>query len=81
MTTTHTVVFSLMRTKACMGGWCALREHCPHFHATLRRAPSERLCTPGRDGHSDVVALEITLRRPPADNNLIASAAPAMELA
>lgn len=36
--------------QACMGGWCAKRDHCPHFHATDRRQPAERLCVPGSDG-------------------------------
>ena len=35
---------------ACMGGWCAKRDHCPHFHAADRRQPAERLCVPGADG-------------------------------
>jgi hypothetical protein len=45
--------------QACMGGWCALRDHCPHFHATFRGAPSERLCHPGQDGFSNVVVLDL----------------------
>lgn len=36
--------------QACMGGWCTKRDHCPHFHATDRRQPAERLCLPGADG-------------------------------
>ena len=35
---------------ACMGGWCAKRDHCPHFNAADRRQPAERLCVPGADG-------------------------------
>ena len=38
------------RAQACMGGWCAKRDHCPHFHADERRQPAERLCVPGADG-------------------------------
>lgn len=37
--------------QSCMGGWCAKRDRCPHFHAaTPWRTPVERLCAPGRDG-------------------------------
>jgi hypothetical protein len=36
--------------QACMGGWCAKRGHCQHFHARDRSEPSERLCVPGADG-------------------------------
>ncbi len=47
--------------QSCLGGWCALRDHCPHYHATTAsHDPSERLCYPGEDGHSDVVAVRIT---------------------
>lgn len=35
---------------ACMGGWCAKRGHCQHYHAADRHEPSERLCAPGFDG-------------------------------
>ena len=35
---------------ACMGGFCAKREHCMNFHAADRRWPSERLCAPSADG-------------------------------
>lgn len=37
-------------TIPCMGGWCARRDHCPHFHATDKREPAERLCPPKLDG-------------------------------
>lgn len=37
-------------TTACMGGWCALRDRCPHFHADDRGDPAERLCPPKKDG-------------------------------
>lgn len=42
---------------ACMGGWCALRDHCPAYHAAERDFPSERLCIPGHDGTSAIVEL------------------------
>jgi hypothetical protein len=45
--------------RACMGGWCALRDHCPHYHASFRGEPAERLCPPGRDGLSEVVQLDL----------------------
>lgn len=38
----------------CMGGWCALREHCPHYHSASTVEPFERLCNPGADGISRV---------------------------
>lgn len=28
----------------CMGGWCAARETCAHFHQPAWRQPAERLC-------------------------------------
>lgn len=35
----------------CMGGWCGLREKCPHYTAaSVGRKPSERICLPGLDG-------------------------------
>lgn len=37
-------------TTACMGGWCALRDRCQHFHADDRSEPAERLCPPTQDG-------------------------------
>lgn len=37
-------------TKACMGGWCAKREHCMHYRTPYRTDPAERLCFPGADG-------------------------------
>jgi hypothetical protein len=45
---------------ACMGGWCALRDHCQHYHAANRETPAERLCTPGLDGHSDIEGVSVT---------------------
>ncbi len=35
---------------ACMGGWCARRDKCPHYHSAETRNPAERLCPPGMDG-------------------------------
>lgn len=55
--TTHALIPS------CMGGWCVQRDHCPHYHAaTPYRTPYERLCIPGRDGHSEVV--KVVVRAP-----------------
>lgn len=34
----------------CMGGWCAKRNRCQHYHAESSREPAERLCEPGDDG-------------------------------
>jgi len=28
----------------CMGGWCAQRERCAHYHAAAPMKPAERLC-------------------------------------
>lgn len=46
---------------ACLGGWCALRDHCQHHHAVDRRVVSERLCVPGRDGFSDIAPVRVTM--------------------
>lgn len=48
--------------QACMGGWCAKRGHCQHYHADDRREPVERLCAPGHDG----VGMDrpVVIRRP-----------------
>lgn len=45
--------------KACMGGFCALRDRCPNFHAEFRGSPNERLCLPGKDGESDVALVSL----------------------
>lgn len=38
-------------TTACMGGWCARRDHCANYHAaSVDQQPAERLCPPGQDG-------------------------------
>lgn len=35
---------------ACMGGWCAQRDHCAHHIAPVQRVVvSERLCERGRE--------------------------------
>jgi hypothetical protein len=36
--------------KACMGGFCRIRESCGHYNAYNRQYPAERLCVPERDG-------------------------------
>jgi hypothetical protein len=46
----HRGVFGSPKPQACMGGWCAKRDHCQHYHAEDRREPAERLCEPGHDG-------------------------------
>ena len=40
-----------------MGAWaCPLRASCRHYHAEDRRAPEERLCSPGtRDAYAPVM--------------------------
>jgi hypothetical protein len=38
--------------KACMGGFCGLRESCRHYTTDDRRDPAERLCEPGQDGEA-----------------------------
>jgi hypothetical protein len=48
--------------QACMGGWCAKRDWCAHYHAEDRRAPAERLCRPGQDGSG--LAQPIVINRP-----------------
>ncbi len=37
-----------MTARACMGGWCAVRENCKYFHVNspARLSPVERLCEP-----------------------------------
>ena len=39
--------------RACMGGWCHLRDRCQHHTTPFRGNPAERLCVPGFDGYSD----------------------------
>ena len=46
--------------ESCAGGWCKLRDRCPHYHAgNEQRHPSERLCLPNRDGVSDVTSIKL----------------------
>lgn len=59
-----------------MGGWCAQRDHCAHYHTVWRGQPSERLCMPGRDGVSHVV--EVHARTPITD--LTPSTLPSQEV-
>ena len=60
----------------CMGGWCILRDHCAHYHSGRRvQQPSERLCIPGRDGHSDLADVRVT-----AQNRVVRIATPADEV-
>lgn len=36
--------------KSCLGGWCHLREKCPHYSLPAHYEPVERMCVPGMDG-------------------------------
>ena len=36
--------------KACMGGWCRIRESCEHYATGDRMDAAERLCDAGDDG-------------------------------
>lgn len=47
--------------KACKGGWCTLREICPH-HITAERAEDDedRLCLPDHDGCGKDFPIRIT---------------------
>lgn len=39
-----------MKTRACMGGFCHLREKCEHHHSPDQYEDSaERLCAPGAE--------------------------------
>lgn len=43
-------------TPPCMGGWCAVRTSCRHYHATANGTPAERLCPAGtHDGWQPVL--------------------------
>lgn len=44
-----------MSVIACMGGWCARREDCDHFHAKNTAKPVERLCPHGEDDPEEPV--------------------------
>ena len=55
--------------KACMGGWCRIRESCEHYAAAVRMDAAERLCDAGEDGRRGGAAIVIrraagTLQRP-----------------
>ena len=40
-----------MTLQSCMGGWCAKRDHCAHYHsASPDQEPAQRLCAPGQTG-------------------------------
>jgi hypothetical protein len=36
--------------QSCMGGWCSIRNKCPHYNSAYRQEPADRLCIPGSDG-------------------------------
>ena len=47
---------------ACMGGWCRIRDRCPHHTAAFRGfSDAERLCLPGQDGVGADQPIRITL--------------------
>lgn len=48
---------STHRLQACMGGFCAKRDHCQNYHAADRSEPAERLCEPGYDGEGSGVQI------------------------
>lgn len=52
--------------KACMGGWCAIRDRCANYLADSRHQPAERLCDPGHDGFSLVSDIRISRAQPVA---------------
>ena len=52
-----------MTHTACMGGWCAKRDHCHNYHTDQgRNTPAERLCIPGQDGKG--LESPVVIRRP-----------------
>lgn len=52
-----------MTTRACMGGWCARREHCHNYHTDQGRDRAvERLCLPGQDGVTN--DFTVVIRKP-----------------
>lgn len=60
MSTTAPVTWRVL--PACMGGWCGIRERCPHYAAGhASRTPAERLCMPEFDGVGADIAVRITL--------------------
>lgn len=47
--------------QSCMGGRCARREQCGHYHAaTETQEPAERLCTRGLDGDQQKESADMT---------------------
>jgi hypothetical protein len=44
----------------CMGGWCRIRQSCPHYTHADEREPDERICEPGKDGE----AVQVRRHRP-----------------
>lgn len=49
-------------TTACMGGWCRIRERCPHYTEAVRSIyDADRLCIPGADGVGECQPIRITL--------------------
>lgn len=49
-------------TTACMGGWCRIRERCPHYTGAVRSTrDADRLCIPGADGVGESHPIRITL--------------------
>jgi hypothetical protein len=62
-----------------MGGWCAKRDHCAHYHAFgADQQPSERLCPPGRDGAgpANLVEHDMTRQLSPATQDKIVAMLP-----
>lgn len=43
-----------------MGGWCRIREICPHYNAGGVEEPEERLCVPDHDGVGRDFPIRIT---------------------
>ena len=44
--------------RACMGGWCAIRDRCENHHVDAGLVtPAERLCIPGQDGSSALASV------------------------
>ncbi len=47
-----------MIDRACMGGWCRIREGCPNYaYGEGRFIPAERICDRGSDGKVDGMPL------------------------
>lgn len=46
--------------RACMGGWCLIREICPHYSAEGDPEPADRLCVPEQDGIGKEFPIRIT---------------------